>query len=203
MFTRQLKLLFSINRVVCTRDSDFWKIFHLFICPFNFPFPPLLDIVAYDTYVIRSLLNIIRKMPDIRSFYTSVLSQAFSPCEDFLAAGTNFGNLNIFRYLYWNYSILQDFPSDILNYTHRISSLSRTSTDDEVAQNNKTEELSQPLKQFSVSSKPVQGMVTLKDTLIVGGRNCLLGFNWDQLKQSKGLGKDVKPAWTTNLQLPG
>ena len=110
MFTRQLKLLFSINRVVCTRDSDFWKIFHLFICPFNFPFRPLLDIVAYDTYVIRSLLNIIRKMPDIRSFYTSVLSQAFSPCEDFLAAGTNFGNLNIFRYLYWNYSILQDFP---------------------------------------------------------------------------------------------
>jgi hypothetical protein len=81
--------------------------------------------------------------------------------------------------------------------------LSRTSIDDEVAQNNKTEELSQPLKHFSVSNKPVQGMVTLKDTLIVGGRNCLLGFNWEQLKQSKGLGKDVKPAWTTNLQLPG
>jgi len=35
---------------------------------------------------------------NIKSFYTTVLSQALSPCENFLAAGTNFGNINIFKY---------------------------------------------------------------------------------------------------------
>ena len=48
-------------------------------------------------------------MPDIKSFYVSVLSQALSPCEGFLAAGTNYGNVNIFKYVILQENIMNLF----------------------------------------------------------------------------------------------
>lgn len=114
-------------------------------------------------------------MPDISSFYVSVLSQALSPCEGFLAAGTNFGNLNIF-----DLNRLYDGGNQ---------------TGDE------TQGSSTPSKTIPISTKPLQSMVSSDDCLIVGGSNCIQGFNWETLKQHK-TSKETNPNWTVDLNLP-
>jgi len=114
-------------------------------------------------------------MPDISSFYVSVLSQALSPCEGFLAAGTNFGNLNVF-----NLNRLYDGENQ---------------TNDEV------QLLRSPIKTISVNNKPLQAMVSSKDSLIVGGTNCIQGYCWEALKQPKSI-KEIKPNWNVDLNLP-
>lgn len=117
---------------------------------------------------------------NIKSFYTTVLSQALSPCENFLAAGTNFGNINIF-----NINRLYENEEEHVNQ----SNSSRSSR-------------MMPHQHFESSPKPVQSMVSSSENLIVGGKNCLIGYNWDQLVLSKSSGKSVTPKWTVDLQLP-
>ena len=81
-----------------------------------------------------------------------------------------------------------------------------------------------PYQHFSVSSKPVQGnfdllsfipsfvlhhtqhiiitgMVSSNDHLIVGGRNSIQGYNWDQLILSKP-SQSQEPSWCVDLHLP-
>jgi len=113
-------------------------------------------------------------MPDIRSFYVTVLSQELSPCEEFLAAGTNYGNINIFN-LNRFYSGNNELGLDV--------------------------EQRKPWKNFPVSSKPIQGMASSTEHLIVGGKNQLYGYSWNQLK-TKGACKETKPSWTINLNIP-
>lgn len=120
-------------------------------------------------------------MTDVRrQFYVSVLSQALSPCEGFLAAGTNFGNVNIF-----NLSRLYE-PDSVEN---------------EVNNHEAVKHQPLPYKYFSVSSKPLQGMVSSNDHLIVGGKNCIQGYNWDQLILSKA-SQNQEPSWCVDLHLP-
>jgi hypothetical protein len=58
-----------------------------------------------------------------------------------------------------------------------------------------------PYKHFSVSNKPLQGMVSSSDHLIVGGKNCIQGYNWDQLVLSKA-SQNQEPSWCVDLHLP-
>ncbi|XP_046633975.1 THO complex subunit 6 homolog [Daphnia pulicaria] len=114
-------------------------------------------------------------MPNIKSFYVTVLSQALSPCEEFLAAGTNFGNVNIFN----------------------IKSLY---AEDE--QQGPRESLTLPQKCFSVSTKPLQAITSLNDNLLVGGKNCIEAFSWNQLVLPQNSDEKVKPCWKVDLRLP-
>lgn len=60
-----------------------------------------------------------------------------------------------------------------------------------------------PHQHFEASPKPVQSMASSSGNLIVGGKNCLIGYNWDQLVLSKSAtGKSLTPEWTVDLQLP-
>jgi len=116
-------------------------------------------------------------MPDISSFYVSVFSQALSPCEQFLAAGTNFGNLNIF------------------NLNRLYNEESETAPD--------TQSSREAEKKITINTKPLQTMVSSNDHLIVGGTNCIQGFSWETLKQPKcAKESETVPDWNIDLNLP-
>ena len=58
-----------------------------------------------------------------------------------------------------------------------------------------------PFKHFSAGSKPLQSIVSSDDHLIVGGKNCLQGYNWESIKNPK-TAKQAKPDWNIDLNLP-
>ncbi|KAK4004686.1 THO complex subunit 6 homolog [Daphnia magna] len=114
-------------------------------------------------------------MPNIKSFYVTVLSQSLSPCEQFLAAGTNFGNVNIFNIKTLYQEDVNQGPRDLLTL---------------------------PQKCFSVNEKSLQAMTSSNDNLMIGGKNCIQGFSWNDLVAPKKSDLEVKPCWTVDLRLP-
>ena len=62
--------------------------------------------------------------------------------------------------------------------------------------------LTLPQKCFSVSTKPLQAMISLNDKLLVGGKNCIEGFSWNQLVLPQNNDQKMKPCWTVDLRLP-
>ena len=137
-------------------------------------------------------------MPNIRSFYVTVLSQALSPCEEFLAAGTNFGNINIFKYylLFTHTEPLINIECSILNSTRPLYD------EDEANHKSNSTTPSLPQRCLSVSTKPLQAMVTSNNQLIVGGRNSVIGYAWDEIKSIPNQDQELKPSWTVDLHLP-
>ena len=73
--------------------------------------------------------------------------------------------------------------------------------DGENQTNDEVQLLRSPIKTISVNNKPLQAMVSSKDSLIVGGTNCIQGFCWETLKQPKSI-KEIKPNWNVDLNLP-
>lgn len=140
-------------------------------------------------------------MVDIQSFYTSVLSQTLSPCESFLAAGTNFGNVNVFKYriclLMW-YCACMSCNLLLCIIYFSINKLYNSSEDEKPSQGN----ITSPQCHIPVSTKPVQAMVSSSSHLIVGGRNCISGYNWDLLVAPNVAGKSLTPNWKMDLHLP-
>ncbi len=64
------------------------------------------------------------------------------------------------------------------------------------------ESLTLPQKCISVSTKPLQAITTLNDNLLVGGKNCIEAFSWNQLVLPQNSDQKLKPCWKVDLRLP-
>lgn len=119
-----------------------------------------------DQYITRSSMT----QSALEQYYTTIYSQAFSPCGKYVAAASSFGKIAIFNLCSLLNSDLElDVGQDMAN-------------------------IQSPIFSFKADDGPIFALVSTKEHLVGGGIHSIRGWLWKDL-----LSKNAKIAWALTI----
>ncbi|KAL3197161.1 hypothetical protein MRX96_014775 [Rhipicephalus microplus] len=108
-------------------------------------------------------------MENLRKYYTVIYAQCFSPCNKYLVAASNYGEIAVF--------VASNFLSTAYGSDDEDGSPSR-----------------EPFYKFAAHSGSIFALVACDDFLISGGSGEIFAWNWDKLKR-----RTAEKSWALSI----